>query len=167
MMMMLMMIYHDAVAALLLMIIFLPPTNHPTGGSPPLGWGSSDKNILLFTWFVRPPNNPDNFFGFFSSHKVMIDTLSIGIGVSSVHLIRIFQPDCASLRFKRYTCLFSLVRASLRTYQPPKQHQHMCEHTNVHSWPETYLIFVIFFTRAKFLENKIYTEKSHFFALNM
>ena len=31
----------------------------------------------------------------------------------------------------------------------------------------TYLIFVIFFTRAKFLENKIYTEKRHFFALNL
>ena len=30
-----------------------------------------------------------------------------------------------------------------------------------------YLIFVIFFTRAKFLENKIYTEKRQFFALNM
>ena len=26
----------------------------------------------------------------------------------------------------------------------------------------SYLIFVIFFTRAKFLENKIYTEKHHF-----
>ena len=26
----------------------------------------------------------------------------------------------------------------------------------------TYLIFVIFFTRAKFLENKIYTEKRQF-----
>merc|ERR1712173_30968 len=25
----------------------------------------------------------------------------------------------------------------------------------------SYLIFVIFFTRAKFLENKIYTEKTH------
>ena len=31
--------------------------------------------------------------------------------------------------------------------------------------PCTYLIFVIFFTRAKFLENKIYTEKRQFFAL--
>ena len=31
----------------------------------------------------------------------------------------------------------------------------------------TYLIFVIFFTRAKFLENKIYTEKRQFFALNL
>ena len=31
----------------------------------------------------------------------------------------------------------------------------------------TYLIFVIFFTRAKFLENKIYTEKRKFFALNL
>ena len=31
----------------------------------------------------------------------------------------------------------------------------------------TYLIFVIFFTRAKFLENKIYTEKCQFFALNL
>ena len=31
----------------------------------------------------------------------------------------------------------------------------------------TYLIFVILFTRAKFLENKIYTEKRQFFALNL
>ena len=31
----------------------------------------------------------------------------------------------------------------------------------------TYLIFVIFFTLAKFLENKIYTEKRQFFALNL
>ena len=31
----------------------------------------------------------------------------------------------------------------------------------------SYLIIVIFFTRAKFLENKIYTEKRHFFALNL
>ena len=30
-----------------------------------------------------------------------------------------------------------------------------------------YLIFVIFFTRAKFLEDKIYTEKRQFFALNL
>ena len=30
---------------------------------------------------------------------------------------------------------------------------------------KTYLIFVIFFTRAKFLENKIYTKKRQFFAL--
>ena len=30
----------------------------------------------------------------------------------------------------------------------------------------SYLIFVIFFTRAKFLENKIYTKKRQFFALN-
>ena len=31
----------------------------------------------------------------------------------------------------------------------------------------SYHIFVIFFTRAKFLENKIYTEKRQFFALNL
>ena len=31
----------------------------------------------------------------------------------------------------------------------------------------TYLIFVIFFTLAKYLENKIYTEKRQFFALNL
>ena len=31
----------------------------------------------------------------------------------------------------------------------------------------SYLIFVIFFTQAKFLENKIYTEKRQFFALNL
>ena len=30
-----------------------------------------------------------------------------------------------------------------------------------------YLIFVIIFTLAKFLENKIYTEKRQFFALNL
>ena len=34
-------------------------------------------------------------------------------------------------------------------------------------WPLSYLIFVIFFTRAKFLENKIFTEKRQFFALNL
>ena len=34
-------------------------------------------------------------------------------------------------------------------------------------WIYAYLIFVIFFTRAKFLENKIYTEKRQFFALNL
>ena len=31
----------------------------------------------------------------------------------------------------------------------------------------TYLIFVIFFTQAKFLEDKIYTEKCQFFVLNL
>ena len=30
-----------------------------------------------------------------------------------------------------------------------------------------YLIFVTFFTLAKFLENKIYTENRQFFALNL
>ena len=35
------------------------------------------------------------------------------------------------------------------------------------TWEWTYLIFVIFFTRAKFLENKIYTEKRQFFTLNL
>ena len=35
----------------------------------------------------------------------------------------------------------------------------------VEDWP--YLIFVIVFTRAKFLENKIYTEKRQFLALNL
>ena len=34
-------------------------------------------------------------------------------------------------------------------------------------WLSSYLIFVIFFTRAKFLENKIYTKKRQFFALNL
>ena len=32
--------------------------------------------------------------------------------------------------------------------------------------PYPYLIFVIFFTQSNFLENKIYTEKRQFFALN-
>ena len=31
----------------------------------------------------------------------------------------------------------------------------------------SYLIFVIFFTRAKFFDNKIYTEKRQLFALNL
>ena len=31
----------------------------------------------------------------------------------------------------------------------------------------SYLIFVIFFKLAKFVENKIYTEKRQFFALNL
>ena len=35
----------------------------------------------------------------------------------------------------------------------------------VFGWMSRYLIFVIFFTRAKFLENNIYTEKRQFFAL--
>ena len=35
------------------------------------------------------------------------------------------------------------------------------------SFEYPYLIFVIFFTQAKFLENKIYTEKRQFFALNL
>ena len=37
----------------------------------------------------------------------------------------------------------------------------------VRSEKNAYLIFVIFFTRTKFLENKIYTEKRQFFAINM
>ena len=37
----------------------------------------------------------------------------------------------------------------------------------ISSTEQAYLIFVIFFTRANFLENKIYTEKRHFFALNL
>ena len=32
---------------------------------------------------------------------------------------------------------------------------------------KAYLIFVIFFTRTKFLESKIYTEKRQFFAFNL
>jgi len=32
---------------------------------------------------------------------------------------------------------------------------------------QSYLIFVVFFTRAKFLENEIYTKKRQFFALNL
>ena len=35
------------------------------------------------------------------------------------------------------------------------------------SWGKAYLIFVIFLTWAKFLDNKIYTEKRQFFALNL
>ena len=41
------------------------------------------------------------------------------------------------------------------------------EHKNFMTAMNAYLIFVIFFTRAKFLENKIYTEKRQFLALNL
>ena len=40
-------------------------------------------------------------------------------------------------------------------------------HLLLRSLPRPYLIFVIFSTRAKFLENEIYTEKRQFFALNL
>ena len=40
---------------------------------------------------------------------------------------------------------------------------HNHEQLNDHA----YLIFVIFFTWEKFLENKIYIEKRQFFALNL
>ena len=48
---------------------------------------------------------------------------------------------------------------SCLTYLP------ICDQLDILKRP--YLIFVIFFTRAKFLENKIYTEKRQFFALNL
>ena len=42
-----------------------------------------------------------------------------------------------------------------------------CQRNMCQKIVEAYLIFVIFFTLAKFLENKIYTEKRQFFALNL
>ena len=47
------------------------------------------------------------------------------------------------------------------------RHQSKVCHEYDQAGPKAYLIFVIFFTRAKFLENKIYTEKRQFFALNL
>ena len=41
------------------------------------------------------------------------------------------------------------------------------EHQILMSTDCPYLIFVIFFTLAKFLESKIYTEKRQFYALNL
>ena len=41
------------------------------------------------------------------------------------------------------------------------------DHSLPMSVTDSYLIFFIFFTRAKFLDNKIYTEKRQFFALNL
>ena len=38
---------------------------------------------------------------------------------------------------------------------------------SINQFYSAYLIFVIFFTRAKFLENRIYTGKRQFFALNL
>ena len=40
-------------------------------------------------------------------------------------------------------------------------------HNQIWNDVTAYLIFVIFFTLAKFLKNKIYTEKRQFFALNL
>ena len=45
-----------------------------------------------------------------------------------------------------------------------------CTRSDASAWSNdvlAYHIFVIFFTRAKFLENKIYTEKRQFFVLNL
>ena len=41
------------------------------------------------------------------------------------------------------------------------------KHCHKHRDPGAYLIIVIFFTLTQFLENKIYTEKRQFFALNL
>ena len=49
--------------------------------------------------------------------------------------------------------------------QPLAGHSDPEPNVNVYVW--AYLIFVIFFTQAKFLENKIYTEKRQFFKLNL
>ena len=59
--------------------------------------------------------------------------------------------------------IFILKPARLLGACKPGSRARMDSRTGVH----TYLIFVIFFTRAKFLENKIYTEKRQFFALNL
>ena len=45
---------------------------------------------------------------------------------------------------------------------------HISHHPSIYKTPkQAYLIIVIFFTLTKFLENKIYTEKLQFFALNL
>ena len=62
------------------------------------------------------------------------------------------------------------VRVS-RPFEVPRGHHHLVHHVDnqleregaffyFKGIREAYLIFVIFFTQAKFLENKIYTEKN-------
>ena len=54
-------------------------------------------------------------------------------------------------------------------YVPPKLVPYLESYTYITLLTKVnpYLIFVIFYTRANFLENKIYTEKHQFFALNL
>ena len=59
--------------------------------------------------------------------------------------------------------LWNIKSKSLKTVQLKIHRQLLLEEGNKLS----YLIFVIFFTRTKFLKNKIYTKKRQFFALNL
>ena len=59
-----------------------------------------------------------------------------------------------------FDCLFILFEKSESKSSSPK-------FLPITSKEQTYHIFVIFFTRAKFLENKIYTEERQLFALNL
>merc|ERR1712163_92846 len=52
-----------------------------------------------------------------------------------------------------------------RVCQSMPEYARVCQ--SMQEYTRAYLIFVIFFTLAKFLENKIYTEKRQFFALNL
>ena len=77
------------------------------------------------------------------------------------------QTDCLSLRkipqLKQYQ--FCILDAFALTNE---FHSHLLMRANSDGDVHPYLIFVIFFfTLAKFLENKIYTEKRKFLALNL
>ena len=106
----------------------------------------SKEECLWFYWIILifgPMNSPEYSLNRWLSHKV--------------------HHQATILRFSP-TIWFE---ESFIT-QGTKQNSFQCDphgHTNVHKsyilcGAHPYLIFVIFFTRAKFLENKIYTEKS-------
>ena len=70
------------------------------------------------------------------------------------HLLIVFVVKVASVQYK-HLIVFVLEVFNTNSGKPRR------------GLGGAYLIFVIFFTRAKFLENKIYTEKRQLFALNL
>ena len=64
-------------------------------------------------------------------------------------------------------CLICFIRQSHSSQDHEFNHIPLISICHKKRYYCAYLIFVIFFTLAKFLENKIYTEKRQFFALNL
>ena len=65
----------------------------------------------------------------------------------------IFTPGCVQM----YN--HTNVEMYIYTWPTPRSLD-VCWTTHIHKQNKPYLIFIIFFTQAKFLENKIYTEKT-------
>ena len=87
--------------------------------------------------------------------KVMLNLMRIKFEIEECPIIRPFDATCSLMH-------------DAGTLTPAKKSCNCQIAIEVHGiLLPTYLIFVIFFTRAKFLANKIYTEKRQFFALNL